>query len=120
MIIMMMETDLRMMGLPTSSVREMSFEEGGYDAYVDMDSHLVDMTQEGPSHLLTGSIAINRNGALLSAWLYEMETGRLILSEQVTGSQEDLVMKLPEDLATRLNSALEEASPPPIPGDPGD
>jgi len=119
-VALMMETELRMMGLPTSSVREMSFEGVGYDAYIDMDSHLVDMTQEGPSHLLTGSIAINRNGALLSAWLYEMETGRLILSEQVTGSQEDLVMKLPEDLATRLNSAIEEAAPPPTSGDPGD
>ena len=108
----MVESELSMKGLPTSSVREMSFQEGGYDAYVDLDSTLVAMKGEGPSHLLTGSVAINRSGALLSAWLYEMETGRLILSEQVTGSQEDLVMKLPEELGASLAEALQGAGEP--------
>jgi len=126
----MVETELRSLALPTSSVGEMSFEAGGFDAYLGMDSTLVAMTEEGvssglptdsttlaaaedetPSHLLTGSVVINRGGALLSAWLYEMGTGRLILSEQVTGTQEDLLMTLPEDLAHRLAAALQSAGP---------
>jgi class 3 adenylate cyclase/TolB-like protein len=107
LVALMMQTELDMKGLPVASVSEMSFQEGEYDAYLDLDSALVEMRDEGPSHLILGSVAIQPRGALISAWLYEMETGALVLSEQVTGSQEDLVMKLPEELASRLAEALE-------------
>ncbi len=102
----MLETELDMAGVPTSSVKAMSFQNRGDQAYVDLEANLASMNDEGPSHLLTGSVAINRTGALLSAWVYELETGRLVLSEQLTGSREDLLMTLPEQLATRITQRL--------------
>ncbi|MFC1575331.1 adenylate/guanylate cyclase domain-containing protein [Gemmatimonadota bacterium] len=102
----MLETELSLSGLSATSIQEMSFENRGDEAYVDLESALSAMNGAGPSHLLSGSVAINSTGALLSAWLYELETGNLVLSEQVNGSHEDLVMSLPEELAARLTARL--------------
>jgi class 3 adenylate cyclase len=106
----MLETELGMKGLPVASVAEMSFDEERYDAYRDLDSTLLEageMGDEAPSHVIIGTVSIHPDlGALLSARLYEMATGNLILSKQITGTQEDLVMKLPEMLAQSLAEAL--------------
>lgn len=106
----MLETELGMKGLPVASVAEMSFGEDRYDAYRDLDSTLLEMGEmgdEAPSHVIIGTVSIHPDlGALLSARLYEMATGNLVLSEQVTGTQEDLVLRLPEMLAQSLANAL--------------
>ncbi len=105
-VALMLETELDMAGLPVTSVKEMSFRNRGDQAYVDLENTLLSMHEDAPSHLLTGSVAINQTGALLSAWVYELETGHLVLSEQISGSQEDLVMNLPEELAKRITRRL--------------
>ncbi len=105
----MLQTELALAGLRATSVKEMSFEDRGDEAYLDLESTLSSMRDEGPSHLLTGSVVIRETGALLSAWVYELETGRLVVSEQVTGSLEGLLLSLPEEMAARIIRALAPA-----------
>lgn len=112
-VALMLETELDMAGIPVTSIKEMSFRDRGDQAYVDLETTLASMNQNAPSHLLTGSVAINQTGALLSAWVYELETGHLVLSEQVSGSQEDLLLTLPEALATRIQEQLQTRRPEP-------
>lgn len=109
----MLQTELALAGLPVTSVREMSFGGRGDEAYLDLERALLSPEGEAPSHLLTGSLALAREGVLLSAWLYEMETGRLVAHERVTGSLEDLLVVLPEEMAHRLARAVSRAAPSP-------
>ncbi len=106
LVAFMLQTELALAGLEAASVKEMSFQGRGDQAYVDMETTLAAMREDAPSHLLTGSVAINRTGILLSAWVYELKTGRLVVSEQVTGELEALLMSLPEEMASRITGAL--------------
>ena len=99
----MLETDLLNAGIEVMRLEEMSFYGRGDDAYRDLDAVLGSAGSERPSHAVIGSLAIREERALLSAWVFEIDTGRLVSAQQAGGTLSEL-FDLPRVIARGIVS----------------